>query len=126
MLLRVSGEINVVHAERIVRSHDDADRAVNRGDLLDRHHVVDIAELRAAQFRRNQHAEQSHLPKLLYHGRGKLARLVPFHDVRGDLLRGKGAYLAAKLLLLLSQAEGVAGRIEEGWLNSSIRLRENL
>ena len=97
-----------------MRGHDDSDRAIDGGYLLDRHHVIDISESCAAQFVRDQHAQQPHPSKLLYDGRRKLARLVPLHDMRCDFLGGKGAYLSAQLLLLLGQAEGVGGCVGEG------------
>ena len=48
----VAGEKNVVGAERIVRGHGEADRAVDGGEFFDGKHVVHVAEARAAVLRR--------------------------------------------------------------------------
>ncbi len=114
MLRGITGKVDVVHAKGVMRGHDDADRPVDGRYLLDRHHVIDVAQLRASQLSWNEHAQQPHVTQLLHHGSRKLACLVPFHDVRCNLFCGKGAYLAAQLLLFLRQAEGVAGCVGEG------------
>ena len=97
----------MIRAQRIVRRDNDADRAINRGQFLDRENVIDVAEARAAILRREDDAEQAHLAELLHHVERKLAGLVPLHHVGRDLSRGKFANLATKLLLLLGQYEGI-------------------
>ena len=114
MLLVIPRQVDVIQPQRVMRGHDDADRAIDGRDLLNRRHVIDIAQLRATQLGGHKHAQQPHVTKLLDDSRGKLARLVPLHHVRCDLFRGKRAYFAAQLLLLLGQAKGVAGCVGEG------------
>ncbi len=50
-----------------------------------------------------------HTSFVSYQNAAKLARLVPAHDVGGDLAGGKVANLPAKLLLVLRQRKGIGG-----------------
>ena len=97
----------MIGAERIVRGDGDADGAVDGGELFDGEHVIDVAEARAAVLGREDDAEQAHGAELFDDGEGELAGFVPGHDVGGDFARGKVANLAAQMLLILGEDEGI-------------------
>ena len=108
LLLRlVSGEKDVVGAQRVVRRNDDADRAVHSREFFNRQNIIDIAETRAAILRREDDAQQAHLAKLLHDLSREFAGLVPLHHVGRNLARGEIANLATKMFLLLRQHKGI-------------------
>ncbi len=63
-LLVAAGEINVIGAERIVRGDDQADGRIDARELLDDDGVIDVAEPGAAQFLRENRAQEAELARL--------------------------------------------------------------
>ena len=99
LLLRFGAEFeDVIAAERIVRRDDDADRAVDAREFLDRSGVFDVAEAGAAVFFGKDDAEQAHFGELGHDFGWKVRGFVPLHDVRGDFAFGEFADAAAQLL----------------------------
>ena len=95
----------MIGAERIVRGHDDADRAIHARKLLDDDGVFEIAHSRAAVLLGENHAEQAHFGQLGNDFRGKLGGFVPLHHVRSDFGLGEFADGAPKLLLLVGEGK---------------------
>jgi len=56
--------VDVIRAERVVGRDDEPDGAVDPSQLFDHHHVLDVAEARAAVFFWKNDSEQSHLAEL--------------------------------------------------------------
>ncbi len=67
--------------------------------------VLDIAQARAAELFRENHAHQAHFGHLGNQLGGKMGSFVPFHDVRSDFRFGEFANAAAELLLLVAEGK---------------------
>ncbi len=108
-LLRfVAGNKNVVGAERVVRGHDDPDRAIDGRKLLHRQRIVHVTQTGATKLYREDDAHQAHLAQLLHHLERELAGFVPAHDIGSDFARREITNLLAQLLLLVGQGKGMA------------------
>ena len=118
----VAGEEDVVGAERIVRGDDDADGAIDGGELFDGEHVVDVAEAGAAVFGREDDAEEAHLAELFDDVVGEFGGFVPAEDVGGDFAGGEVANFAAEGFLVFGEGEGEGERRwregRNGWSRS--------
>ncbi len=88
-----------------MRRDDEADGAVNAGQLLEDDRILEVAEPGPAVLLREDNSQQPHVRQLGNDLRGEASRLVPFHDVGKDLRFGELADGAANLLLLFGQAE---------------------
>ncbi len=97
--------VNVIGAQRIVRGHDQPDRAIDACELFDHRRVLDVTKPRAAVLLRKNHAHQAHFAELRNQFGRKLRGFIPFHDVRSDFRFGEFAHAAAKLLLLVGEGE---------------------
>ena len=84
-LLVAAHFVDVVGAERRVRGHDDAHRAIHAREFLDDDGVLDVAEPAAAQFFGEDRAHVAELAEFADDFEREGLRLVPLHDVRRDL-----------------------------------------
>ena len=82
---------------------DEAERAVDSGELLDGDDVLEVAEPRPAILRRHDDAQQAHFREPGDDLGGKAGRLVPLHDVGKHFRFRERADGAAHLLLLFGQ-----------------------
>ena len=88
-LLVAAHLVNVVRAERSVRGHDDAHRAIHARELFNDDGVLDVAQPGAAQFLGKNGAHVAELAQFADHFERERLRLVPFHDVRQDFAFGE-------------------------------------
>ncbi len=105
LLLLVAGDKDVVGAERGVRGHDDANRAVDARKLLDGHGIFDVAHARAAVFDREDRSHEPEPPEFLDCLKRETRGFVPLHHVRRDFTLGELADHLAKVLLLFGKLE---------------------
>ncbi len=105
MLLAISGQVDMIGAERYVRRNAQSDGRIYAGDLLDQDCVVDVAVAGAAQFLRKNCAEHTHVAQSAKNVEGKHLGFIPFHDMGLDLGLGKLPNGFAKLLLFLRVSE---------------------
>src|SRR6185436_13334660 len=78
---------------------------IDPGKLLNRDHILDVAETRATVFLRENDAQQAHFAKFRHDLAGKTRGLIPLHDVWGDLTLCKLADAAAELVLFVGKGE---------------------
>ena len=88
-----------------MRRNNDAHRTIHPRKFFDGGDVLHVAHAGAAQFRGKNDSHQAQLAQFLDRGQRILARLVPFHDVRRNLTRGKIAHASAQMLLLFVELE---------------------
>ena len=116
----------MIAAQRSVRGHDDAHRAIHARQFLDDDAVLDVAQPRAAQILGEDGAHVAQLAQLADHFHGEDLVFVPFHDVRRDFRFGEFAHGFAQLDLFggVFEIHGVgAGRARRSplWRRPSVR-----
>ena len=100
---------DVVHAQVRVRAVGQADRAGGARDLLHRHHVRQVAQVRAAVVAADGDAEQAHLAELLPQVVGEGVLAVDAVGARGDLLLREGRHALAQHVEVVTEGKGRMG-----------------
>ena len=83
-LLLAAHLVNVVGAQRIVRGHDDAHRAIHAREFLDDDGVLDVAQAGAAQLLGKNRPHVAQPAQLADHFEREDLPLIPLRDVRRD------------------------------------------
>ena len=104
-LLFTAELVDVIRAERIVSSNEEADRAVDSRKLFDDGGVLDVAESGAAVFFGKNNAQQAHFRKLRENLARKVRGFVPLHHVRSNFALSEFADGLAELLLFVGESE---------------------
>src|ERR1035438_4586293 len=103
LLLLIPKLKNVIAAQRIVSRHNNPHRPIHPRQLLNRDHILDVAEPSPAIFFRKNHTQQTHLRQLGHYLRRKVRSLIPLHHVRRNLALGKVPHTPPQLLLFLGK-----------------------
>jgi hypothetical protein len=99
------GQVDVIHAQEIVRGHGQAQRGVRARQLLDRDGQVEHAHPRPAIAFGNMDAQKPELGDGLDDLHGKTRFLVPARGVRDDGARAEFAHGPLQDLLFLAELE---------------------